>query len=328
MRIGLTCVALLVLSAVASAEDRPPLTRPNEAKPPFQNAKQCDLHGFWSFTRGDIAGKKLKDIVTQETTSRVVVLANHTSAPNYVHLTHVARLIESNPTIEPIWTKDKTSGQKKWDPSYDNPTPYFAVLFEDKNGRFTGLLFLARDKGQIVKVVTEAGVGVVSLMPDGKKTGIESKAANIANVDQPFHRLDAEVINILKTKYPDAELKNDKYQESYRLFTRNMREFVVHKLDKVGNWQNAVKEQGPDRGGISVRYSVEKGKWQGALLVPSSGVTSGTSDLHVFKESYVIGNSTDGNWHICANISTPMLDSPEAVAKSLIELFRNFEKYK
>jgi len=160
-----------------------------------------------------------------------------------------------------------------------------------------------------------------------EKTAKEADVS-ISSADQPFHRLDVEVINILRTKYPDAELRNDKYQKSYHAFTRNMREFVVYRLFKNGNWQNGTKEQGPDRGGISVRYSVEKGRWAGALLVPPIGTTSGTGDLHVFKETYVIGNSADGNSHICAFIATPKVDSPEEVANKLAELFRNFEKYK
>jgi hypothetical protein len=185
MRIGLACVILVALSTTASAEDPLPLAQPDGAKQPFHEAERRDLSGLLGFSTGDIAGKKLKDIVTHETTIRVIVLANNTSAPNSLHMVHVARLLESNPTIEAIWTKDKTSGARKWDTSYDNLTPFFAVLLESKNGHFTGLLFLARGKEKMVKVVSEAGVGIVKLVADEKKASTGSKAANSATADQP-----------------------------------------------------------------------------------------------------------------------------------------------
>ena len=159
MRIISICLAglFLVVELVTVA-------RPGETKQPFQDAQKHNLKNFIGIARGDLGGKKLKDIVTEETTIRVIVLANRTSAPNSVHLAHVARLIESNPTIESLWTKNKTSGLRKRDSSYANLITFFAVLLEGKNGRFTGLLFYPTDKDdkeRIVKVASEAGEGIV-----------------------------------------------------------------------------------------------------------------------------------------------------------------------
>jgi hypothetical protein len=146
--------------------------------------------------------------------------------------------------------------------------------------------------------------------------------------DEPFHSLEGEVVKILRTKYPDATLEPDKYQKSHRAFAKNMREFVVYRLDMMGEWQKPMKVQGPDRGGISVRFYVEKGQWEGQMLVPESGTITNTDDLHVFKETCIVGNSADGKWHIWAMIVTPRVDSPEAVASKLVKLFCKFEKYK
>jgi hypothetical protein len=138
---------------------------------PFQDAEKQDLSGVLGplYTDGNIAGKKVQDIVTEETTVRTIVLVNDTDAQNGLHLGHVARFVASNPTLQSPWTTDPASGLRKCDPAFDHLRPFFAVLLEGKNGRFTGVLFCLdpRDKpghqGQIVKIVTEAGIGFVTL---------------------------------------------------------------------------------------------------------------------------------------------------------------------
>ena len=64
--------------------------------------------------------------------------------------------------------------------------------------------------------------------------------------DEPFHSLDAEVLNILRAKYPDATL--GKNLDKYRYFTRKMRDFIVYRLDHDGDWQSPHREQGPESG--------------------------------------------------------------------------------
>ena len=80
---------------------------------------------------------------------------------------------------------------------------------------------------------------------------------------------------------------------------------------------------GPDRGGLSVRYCIRRGTWEGALVVPYSG----TNDIHVFRETHIVKNSADGNWHLWAEILTPLVDAPEEVKNKLVQLFQNWEKY-
>ena len=108
-----------------------------------------------------------------------------------------------------------------------------------------------------------------------------------------------------------------------RRFAANIREFVIYRLNKVGQWQKPFNVLAPNRGGISVRFYVKEGTWGGALVVPYNV----TNDLHVFKETYIVKNSSDGNWHIWAEILTPKVDSPEAAKNKLVQLFNDFEKY-
>lgn len=146
--------------------------------------------------------------------------------------------------------------------------------------------------------------------------------ATAAFADEPFQGIQREAVHILRTKYPDAEFVKDKDQPSMHIFRRNMREFVIYRLNKVGDWQKPMSVQGP-RGGLSVRFYVQKGKWEGALVVPYNG----TSDLHVFRETHVVMNSEDGNRHLWAEIMTPSVDAPEEVKNNLVKLFTDFEKY-
>jgi len=147
--------------------------------------------------------------------------------------------------------------------------------------------------------------------------------AMAAFADEPFQGIQREAVKILRTKYPDAEFGIDKDQSSMHMFRRNMREFVIYRLNKVGDWQKPLTVQGPDRGGLSVRFYVKRGRWEGALEVPYSG----TSDFHVFRETHVVKNSEDGNWHLWAEILTPAVDTPEEMKNNLIKLFNDFEKY-
>jgi hypothetical protein len=140
---------------------------------------------------------------------------------------------------------------------------------------------------------------------------------------EPFQGVKREAVKILRTKYPDADFGHDKDQPYMHIFRHTMREFVIYRWNKTGNWQKPLTVQGPDRGGLSVRYYIKRGRWEGALMVPYSG----TSDLHVFRETHVVKNSEDGNWHLWAEILTPPVDAPEEVKNNLVKLFHNWEKY-
>ena len=144
-----------------------------------------------------------------------------------------------------------------------------------------------------------------------------------ASAEESFSRLEDKVIKILESKYNGVELDQDSNYSDMTRFTRNTREFIIYRLNKVGDWQKPMTVEGPDRSGISVRFRVSRGKWNGALVVPYSG----TTDLNVFKETHVIRNSQDGKWHIWAEILTPKIDPPGNVKRKLVQVFNDFEKY-
>jgi len=143
--------------------------------------------------------------------------------------------------------------------------------------------------------------------------------------DEDFAPLRQEAVKILQTRYPDAGFRTNAYgQEEFAIKTRS---FMVYRLDKIGDWQKPHEEQGPDRSGIVVRFTVEKGAWAGALSVPSSGTTI-TTDLHIFRETLVVRNSTNKTSHVWAHILTPAVDPPSDIQQKLVALFHDFEKYK
>jgi hypothetical protein len=140
---------------------------------------------------------------------------------------------------------------------------------------------------------------------------------------EPFNDFDQKVTKILCTRFPHAELKTPKDSPETHVFTHNMRDFVIYRLNKSGEWQAPMTVQGPDRGGIAVKFRIIRGEWEGALEVPYIG----TDDLNVFKENYVVKNSGNGKWYIWAEILTPKVDTSEEVKNDLIKLFNDFDKY-
>jgi|PlaIllAssembly_1097288.scaffolds.fasta_scaffold998903_1 hypothetical protein len=147
--------------------------------------------------------------------------------------------------------------------------------------------------------------------------------AAAAFADHPVERVKRDAVEILRTKYPDAEFVQDKHQPYVQGFSNRMREFVIYRLNKVGEWQNPRTQQGPDRGGLSVRFYIQEGRWEGALKSPHIG----TQDLYVFKETHVVKESKTGKWHIWAEIVTPRVDASEEVKNRLVRLFSDFESY-
>ena len=148
-------------------------------------------------------------------------------------------------------------------------------------------------------------------------------ASLTAAAEESFSRLGDGVIEILRSRYQDVQLKNDSTYPGARNFARSTRDFIIYRLNKIGNWQKPMTVRGPDRGGLVVRFRVSKGQWNGALAVPHTG----TKDLHVFKETHVIRDSKNGQWHIWAQILTPKADTPDEIQAKLIQIFNEFEKY-
>ena len=148
-------------------------------------------------------------------------------------------------------------------------------------------------------------------------------AAATALADEIPAGLRDDVLKIIRTRYPDAELRPAGDGREGLMFAERMRPFTIYMLDKTGNWQKPMDAQGPDRGGLFVLFSVKTGRWEGALVVPYTG----TTDYHVFRETHVIKDAADGTRHIWAMILTPKVDAPEDVKNALVTVFSEFEKY-
>ncbi len=140
---------------------------------------------------------------------------------------------------------------------------------------------------------------------------------------EPTKRLDDAVAETLELRYRDVALARDPTLEGARVFTRNTRRFTVYRLNKSGDWQAPADVEGPDRGGISVRYRVSPGAWAGALVVPFNG----TESLHVFEETLVVRNSGDGRWHIWAQVLLPKVEPATEIRDRLVETFNDFEAF-
>lgn len=163
----------------------------------------------------------------------------------------------------------------------------------------------------------------VSFEPDVEKTEYCRHG-----MTSPSSTLNDEVVAVLKFKYPNAILKEAEDQKSMRTFSRNMREFTIYRLNMTGDWQKPMQVMGPDRGGISVHFYIEKGKWEGQWAVPPYGMTSMSEDFHVFKETTLVGNARDGKSHIWIRILEPKVDAPKTVVTKLLTIFGKWEKYR
>lgn len=141
--------------------------------------------------------------------------------------------------------------------------------------------------------------------------------------DEPFAEFEQAVVDVLQTTYADAALRDDKEHSNTRSFTANMRSFTVYPQNKTGDWLEPGDMMAPDRGGISVQFKVTRGTYEGAAVVP----VAATEDLYLFKRTYVIRNSADGEWHVWAEILTPREDSPYEVRVALVQLFYDFERF-
>lgn len=150
MNFKYTMIALAMLSVLHDtyAEENPTT---------LQNVNVENLSGLFGFRRECLGGQYFSDIISETKISRIVVLANTTSALDNVHLARLSNLINENPQLSSLWVIDENTGEKTRDTQYDYLIPFFQVLLEDRDGKLVGILF-ARN---VVKVVTINGLGII-----------------------------------------------------------------------------------------------------------------------------------------------------------------------
>lgn len=103
-------------------------------------------------------------------------------------------------------------------------------------------------------------------------------------------------------------------------FEHNCRIYMIHNPTKTGEWQNAVEERGPKKGGIYCRIMVQKGQYEAATAAPQ------TIDKRYFKTLFLVAYSKRLDRHLLAWLSYPP-DAPAEVIRQFTEDFNRFNDF-
>jgi len=103
-------------------------------------------------------------------------------------------------------------------------------------------------------------------------------------------------------------------------FEYNTRKFLVHEQTSRGEWQDAVEEVGPNKGGILGKISFQPGEYLGMADVPLS------FDKHYFivRLSAPYSKKLDG--HLYIHLKHPR-NAPAEFVKDFEALVSEFEEY-
>ncbi len=94
--------------------------------------------------------------------------------------------------------------------------------------------------------------------------------------------------------------------------------FLVHERTKIGEWQDAVEERGPNRGGIFCEIVPQEGPYDGQAAVPQ------VFDKRYFKVLLLAPYSKRLNRHLHILLSYPD-GTPDAFLKQFKEAVGRFE---
>ncbi len=137
-----------------------------------------------------------------------------------------------------------------------------------------------------------------------------------------------EIETLLRTYYPDASVSvTDQKIE----FTYDTMEFSVHHSLMTGEWQPAVKTEGPKRpsvidrrlnkhGGILGSLELHPGRYDGQAILPQ------TFDVRYFKTLGLAPESAKHHCYLYAHLSYPDTVDP-AFLSAFSELVNRFEQY-
>ena len=109
-------------------------------------------------------------------------------------------------------------------------------------------------------------------------------------------RLYSELRMVVRKYYPQAtsHLLGDKIH-----FEHDTRIFIVHEPTKGGEWQDPWETRGPKPGGILCEITFQKGRYQGAAVVPQ------TFDKRYFKLLMLAPYSAKQDAHLLVHLSYP-----------------------
>jgi len=112
----------------------------------------------------------------------------------------------------------------------------------------------------------------------------------------PEDKLMEDVQALLLEFYPKAKCtkKDDTLECRF-----NTRTFMIHHAYKTGEWQEAVPQEGPNRGGILCTISHARGPWMGAAMVPQ------TFEYRYFSTLLMAPYNKSIDTHLTANLSYP-----------------------
>lgn len=141
------------LGASASAKDRPLASTP-----------VVRLAGFRGIVTGDHGGKTVRTLIREQDVARIVVLRNNTSAPDYLHIARIGRILRKDSDILPSWTVDKKTGNRTRSAEFKGNV-FFSALLVSKKHEYVGFQ-LTRDS---VRIITKDGAGIIADRKDARK---------------------------------------------------------------------------------------------------------------------------------------------------------------
>ena len=106
----------------------------------------------------------------------------------------------------------------------------------------------------------------------------------------------SKIEKVVTKQYPKATIKRE---NGNLVITFNTRKFMVHNRLKTGEWQEAVEQEGPDRGGTICSVSAAPGRWMGAAVVPQ------TFDYRYYRSLLMAPYSTATNYHLTVHLNYP-----------------------
>lgn len=128
--------------------------------------------------------------------------------------------------------------------------------------------------------------------------------------------LNEQIKSLVQRFYPNASCTLSGHQIHFEC---DARDFMVHEPLMNGDWQDAIKERGPNRHGVVGDVEFTSGTYEGQAALPQ------VIDKRYFTShvSAPYSNRLDG--HLLVEIKTPA-NTPDGFIDKLSDLLDNFDK--